>query len=95
MTKGTNLRFVPEPRVMNAYDESDIKRALPAFLTGTAKMQTTISSKVMIPGFIPSNFHFPLTEKEDSPFYISSFTMTSEMPTSSKDGKPAFHQLGK
>eukprot|EP00957_Ditylum_brightwellii_P194406 14805677-Ditylum_brightwellii.AAC.1 len=45
MTKGTNLRFVPEPRVMAAYDESDNKRALSAFLTGTAKVQTTISSK--------------------------------------------------
>eukprot|EP00957_Ditylum_brightwellii_P045715 3468386-Ditylum_brightwellii.AAC.1 len=71
---------------MAAYDESDNKRALPAFLTGTTKVQTTISSKVMISGFIPSNFHRLLTEKEDSSFYISPFTMASEMPRSSKDG---------
>eukprot|EP00957_Ditylum_brightwellii_P042231 3198306-Ditylum_brightwellii.AAC.1 len=37
MTKGTNLWFVPEPGVMVAYDDSNNKRALPAFLTGTAK----------------------------------------------------------
>eukprot|EP00957_Ditylum_brightwellii_P002333 179398-Ditylum_brightwellii.AAC.1 len=70
---------------MAAYDESNNKRAFPAFLTGTAKVQTTISSKIMIAGFIPSNFHCPLMEKEDSPFYISPFTMASEMPRSSKD----------
>eukprot|EP00957_Ditylum_brightwellii_P157401 11979962-Ditylum_brightwellii.AAC.1 len=49
----------------------------------------------MIAGFIQSNFHCPLTEKEDSPFYTLPFTMASEMPRSSKYGKPAFHQLGK
>eukprot|EP00957_Ditylum_brightwellii_P172781 13153621-Ditylum_brightwellii.AAC.1 len=45
MTKGTNLQFVPEPGVMVAYDESGNKRALPAFLTETSKVQTAISSK--------------------------------------------------
>eukprot|EP00957_Ditylum_brightwellii_P132343 10091908-Ditylum_brightwellii.AAC.1 len=95
MTKGTNLRFVPEPGVMAAYDESDNKRAFSAFLSGTAKVQTTISSKVTIARFIPSNFHCLLAEKADSPFYISPFTLASEMPRSNKDDKPAFHQLGK
>eukprot|EP00957_Ditylum_brightwellii_P149258 11366753-Ditylum_brightwellii.AAC.1 len=95
MTKGTNLQFVPESGVMAAYDKSNNKRSFPAFLTGTTKVQTTNQLKVMIAGFIPSNFHCLLTEKEDSPFYISPFTLASEMPRSKKDDKPAFHQLGK
>eukprot|EP00957_Ditylum_brightwellii_P131599 10035915-Ditylum_brightwellii.AAC.1 len=95
MTKGTNLWFVPETGVMAAYDKSDDKRAISAFLTGAAKVQTTISSKVMIAGFIQSHVHCPLTEKDDSPFYISPFTLASEMPRSNKDDTPAFHQLGK
>eukprot|EP00957_Ditylum_brightwellii_P088776 6761099-Ditylum_brightwellii.AAC.1 len=56
MAKGTNLRFVPESGVMAAYEESDDKRAFSAFLTGTAKVQTTISSKVAITGFTQAIF---------------------------------------
>eukprot|EP00957_Ditylum_brightwellii_P079274 6028548-Ditylum_brightwellii.AAC.1 len=94
MTKGTNLRFVPETGVMVLYAENR-KQSFPAFLTGTDKVQTTPSVKAMLAGFFSSSFFCPLSEDETSPFYISPFTLASQMPRSGKDPLHAFHQIGK
>eukprot|EP00957_Ditylum_brightwellii_P090117 6863120-Ditylum_brightwellii.AAC.1 len=80
---------------MDSYDERYDKHTLFAFLTSTVKVQTTISSKVMIVGFVPSNCFCLLSEKEGSPFYISPFAMASQIPRSKKDALPAFHQIGR
>jgi hypothetical protein len=71
------------------------KRSFSNFLSGTAKVQTTIPSKVMVAVFEPGCFFTPISNDPNSPFFFSPYNLALQMPWNASDSRPAFHQLGK